>query len=230
MAEGGKVKNTGNKVSAQQKTRQAYESPRVRVRENKHATDAGLTEEQRKAVNATESKIRNRKTEIAYAVDDNGQVIKISVSGSRNRTRINPGLVPRNAVLTHNHPSAEDKPIMYNGRKVGVSGGGSGMAAKIVAPHSGADLRAAILLNAKETRAVSPTYTFSVRRPEGGWNVSADEVEREWNKVYDSFKKEYESYRKSGREQFGRFNLMASHQATRAVAKKYGFTYTRRKA
>ena len=230
MAEGGKVKNIGNKVSAQQKARQAYESPRMRVRENKHATDAGLTPEQRKAANKTENAIRNRKTEVVYSIDEQGNVTKSSYTGNARRARVLPGAIKPNSVITHNHPDSQDQPVYMNGRRIGVRGGGQGMGARIGSSLSGADIRSAILTNAKEIRAVSPTYTFSIRRPEGGWGVSASQVLSEWQNEYNRFVNANREYARSSREALGRVNAVASHQATRTIAKKYGFTYTRRKS
>ena len=231
MAEGGKVKNTEHKPSVQQKARAEYIRPEMRVKEDKHATDAGLTPAQKKAVLTTESKIRNRKTETIRIVDDNGNVINPTISGTRSKAKAMASLIPQNGVFTHNHPGAEDEPIYIRGRKVGVRGGGTGIGARIGASLSGPDLKSAIKTNAKEIRAVTPTYTFSIRRPAAGWgNINADDVHRDWNREFNNYVNNHKEYAKESRQNLGRINAMASHVATRAIAKKYGMTYTRRKA
>ena len=210
-------------------------APRTTVRTDRRKkgdTDSGMTPEQRRATLETESKIRNRKTETARAITDDGRVVNITVGrGTHDRAHIDVRLVPRDAVLTHNHPSAYDEPVYVNGLRVGVSGGGTGMGARMVTSISGDDVRLAIRTNAKEVRAVSPTYTYSIRRPRGGWgNVSPEEIQREWYDEARRFQLENLSYARSGREQLGRFNAVLSHAVTRKLANKYGWTYTRRKA
>ena len=225
----------GEKVAVTAPQRERYEAPRTTVRTDRRKkadTDSGLTPEQRKAALETETKIRNRKTETARAITDDGRVVDITVGrGSSDRAHIDVRLVPQNAVLTHNHPSGYDQPVYSNGVRIGVMGGGSGMGARIVTSLSGDDIRLALRTNAKEVRAVSPTYTYSLRRPAGGWgNVTPEQIQREWYEEARRFQNENQSYARSGREQLGRFNAVLSHAVTRKLANKYGWTYTRRKA
>lgn len=234
MAEAGQVKTATVTVSGPQRER--YETPRVLSvstdRRGLRNTEGGLTPAQRIAAAQVESQIRKRRTETARAITDDGRVINISVgSGSRSRAGVDRRLVPANSVLTHNHPHELDQPVIRNGRVIGVTGGGQGMGARIVSSLSGDDIRLAIMTNAKEVRAVTPTYTFSVRRPRGGWgNVDADSIMREWYSAARRFKAENQPYARSGREQLGRYNAVMSHAVTRDLAKKYGWTYTRRRA
>ena len=230
MAESGNIKSNASQ-SPSQKARAEYIRPEMRSRENKANTDAGLNSVQKAAADKTENAIRNRKTEVAYAIDSNGNVIKVSGKGTRSKATVNISAIPQDAVLTHNHPGEEDRPV-YNreGRRIGVEGGGQGMGARIGSSITGDDIRVAIKSNAKEVRAVTPYYTFSIRRPEGGWGVNADGFLREWYNEVRRYRNDNYTYARSGREQLGRFNAMMAHKATRKLAKKYGMTYTRRKA
>lgn len=203
------------------------------VREDKHATDAGLTPAQKKAADKVESSIRNRKTEVAYAIDSNGNAIRVSTKGTSNRASVRIASVPRDAVLTHNHPSDYDRPFEKRTRTRvvrGIVGGGQGMGARIGSSITGDDIRLAILTDAKEVRAVGPEYTFSIRRPANGWGVNSEAFLREWYDEVNTYRANNQSYARSGREQLGRYNAVMAHSVTRKLAKKYGMTYTRKKA
>lgn len=230
MAESGNIKSQSPQ-SPSQKARAEYIRPEMRSRENKANTDAGLNSAQKAAADKTENAIRNRKTEVAYAIDSNGNVIKVSGKGTRSKATVNVSMIPQDSVLTHNHPGEEDRPI-YNrsGKKIGVGGGGQGMGARIGSSITGDDIRVAIKSNAKEIRAVTPYYTFSIRRPKDGWGVNGDDFLKEWYREVQNYRARNVGYARSGREQLGRFNAVMAHQATRKLAKKYGMTYTRRKA
>ncbi len=233
MAEGPRVKAQSAPVTNSQRER--YEAPRTTIRTDrrgKAATDVGMTPAQRQATLQVEGQIRNRRTETARAITDDGRVINITVgTGSRSRAGVDRRLVPQDSVLTHNHPHELDQPIVRNGRVIGVHGGGTGMGARLVTSLSGDDIRLAILTNAKEVRAVSPTYTYSIRRPRGGWGgLNPDPLQSEWYALARRFRDENRSYAQSGREQLGRYNAVMSHSITREMARRYGWTYTRRRA
>lgn len=225
MAEGAKVITTSGAPSTPARERAQYTRPEVRVRPNKAATDAGLTPVQRKAVNETEQRIRQRQTETTRAITPNGDVINPTIgNGTRNQARLNLRLVPSNSVITHNHPSFEGR-------------GGTGLGADVGASFSANDLRTAANANAAEIRAVTPNYTFSVRRGANGWGASPDTLKREMDAAYQKYKREhlsvvnrYASGTRARAEAVGRLNGLASHQAIRDVAKKYGLIYTRRRA
>lgn len=179
--------------------------------------NSGLTKAQKAAVERFENKHRDYKTERVTAIDTNGRIVAQSTKGTRNQTRI-PGYIPENCVITHNHPSAA------NGKSTAMGGS-----------ISGQDLGTSIYRNAAEIRAVSGQYTYSVRRPRNGWNADPVQVVNRWRSSYNRHIKDLTEYMNSGKdfntrvERYRRLNTLASHMATRDIAKKYGMEYTRKR-
>lgn len=192
----------------------------------KSNTEAGMSKKQADAVLGVENNIRNRKTEVAYVVDADGNInpegSPMVGSGSSSRARVNLSKIPENSVIVHNHPMIKGATGL--GRDVGVS-------------LSGSDIRSAIRTNAKEIRAVSENYVYSIKRPAGGWNVHYTVG----NVINDAIKWRADDMVKDLRRRgvvtkaneslyVGRVNALASHTVIREYAKKYGWTYTRRKS
>ena len=191
-------------------------------RSHLHDTDGGLNRREAFRINQLESKIRNRKTEKGYVVDSDGNVIAESIKGSRSAARFYATdlLKARDAILTHNHPNVEM---------------GGTMAAQIGLPFSNQDVEQAAKYNLKEIRAVTPNYTFSIRRPEGGWG-DIREIRRvlsNWNIERNANYYQYmnASYRRNANsvETWDRANVGGQWSAWRKAAKTLGLTITRRK-
>ena len=123
-------------------------------------TDKGLNKQEAYTINKLEGKIRDRKTEKGYIVGPDGKVIAESIKGDRDSARFDSRDLVRakDCVLTHNHP--------YVGKKGGLY---DTLAGRVGVPFSDTDLINAVAHNLKEIRAVTPTYTYSIRRPKGGW-------------------------------------------------------------
>lgn len=66
----------------------------------------------------------------------------------------------KDAIITHSHPN---KPK-------------AGLAGAISNTLSDTDVINAVLWNAKEIRATTPTYTYSMKRPKGGWGATPGQV------------------------------------------------------
>lgn len=198
---------------------------RKEERVGKSNTENGLGDAQRDALLRLEAKIGGRKSEVAYAVREDGEVVKISTSSSRDGATIDDGLIPRDSVITHNHPSI-------------VGRGGTGMAARIGASFSGDDLYTAAMGHAKEMRIQTPTYKYSIKRNGDNWGTTANHLRRTWNDIYSREMNKLtlryldRSLRGVGdyNVDIGRMNVMATHVATREVARMFGLKYTRRKA
>ena len=214
------------------KQRAQYQRPTTTVRTDRSGKadiNSGLTPAQQRAVTAWEDKNRDFKTEHTVLVDEQGRIDprgKVQVgSGSSSRARISSAAMVENGVLTHNHPSNSTGDI----------------AGRVGVPLSGQDVWVAAKYNLKEVRAVSPHYTYSVRRPAGGWPSGWSGFSREFQQIAD---REARSMftdtmrvlnanggvtRNDADVYNNRINTVASHRAMQAMAKKYGFTYTRRR-
>lgn len=131
-----------------------------------HNTEAGMPEAQKKAVLAREQQIRNNKDESLHAYDDSGNEVS-TIQGSGNRVRVSRDeyqaqLAKLNdTVVTHNHPTPQKKGVQSIGNS-----------------FSKEDLMTAIGGNAREVRAVSPRYTFSIKRPANGWGMTGTQASR----------------------------------------------------
>ena len=177
-----------------------------------------------------EDRSRNRRTEDFAAITDDGRVNPLGnpvIRRRRDQVVMNSALVPRNAVLTHNHPWSE--------------GMGTGLGSRVGVSLSGADLRVAVNTNAKEIRAVTSNYIYSLKRPASGWNASGTQLKSEMDELYARNLRDMQTTirrlqqtrgltRQELEVRMGRINALASHQAIREVARRHGIRYTRRRS
>lgn len=190
-------------------------------------TDSGLSPVQLTAIRKAEAHSIKLKKEKLTVVDRNGDVYFQKVGGKSSVT-FPFWAVPTDSVITHNHPVPEYMQGPFG--QIGLS-------------LSGADIRSAINGNAKEVRAVTSGYIFSIRRPKGGWGARGEAVKDEYDKM---FKERWKEYNAKNREEFNaskktvedrrrlhqlhtRGELTICHNICKELAAKYGFTYTRRK-
>lgn len=224
---GSKRKNPPRQAESRPQTLTAEERRRRGTERllRKSNINGGLTKAQQVAVEKFENKHRDYKTERVAAIDSKGRIVAQSTSGKRDRTRL--GYIPENCVITHNHPTVS------GGVRQTTGVGGS---------FSHTDIRTAMRRNATEIRAVSANYTYSLRRPAGGWKADPDKVYKDYSDAFNKYTLElFGKYRGSSSisatpaetqrflTRHQRANSLASHFATRDMAKKYGFDYTRRR-
>lgn len=187
-----------------------------------HDTDSGMNRQEAFRVSQLEQKIRNRKTEKGYIVGSDGSIIGESVRSTRKSAafRTSDMIRSKDAILTHNHPNSDM---------------GGTMAGRIGLPFSNTDVENAVKYDQKEVRAVTPTYTYSIRRPKGGWGdkEAIYKALKEWE---SDFTKNYYDYKYSkGRrganfnETYDRGNVGGQWSAWRNFMKKTGMIITRRK-
>lgn len=206
----------------------AYVSPSITVRTDtsrKSNTEAGLTEAQRKTLAAEESRIRTQNVEHGVVIDEDGKVVSRHV-GNRGAVNID---VKENSVVTHNHPGADlrDTESVYGRNSTGIAG-------RVGRSFSAGDIRETINGNAKEVRAVTRTYTFSLKRPAGGWGISGAEAEREYRSILTKLVTDGKSVpaARTKAEQvrdYARETTVLQHVATRELARRHGWRYTRRR-
>lgn len=114
-----------------------------------------------KTLKASESSIRRNKYESAIVIGKNGNILLNKNGGKRSVSFTKEEAAKlKDAVFTHNHPSAL--------RASGIMRIGNSFSAD--------DLVTAVKTDVKEMRAVTPTYTFSMKRPKGGWGASPKQV------------------------------------------------------
>ena len=111
--------------------------------EEEVAEQTELTKKEKVLVDV-EDKIRNRKTEKAYILDDDGNILLEKVGDEKSvRFTDREAELFRDATLTHNHPSGT--------------------------AHSKADVLLAEEYKMKEIRAVGSKYNHSIKPPDSGW-------------------------------------------------------------
>ena len=144
-------------------------------------TEQGYTNVMKKNILGTESSIRNNRDESAHVFDAKGNKI-LTVQGKKNRVNLTGVNVPADSIMTHNHP-------LSIGRKGIMSIGNS---------FSNADVVTAVSFNVKEMRAVTPTYTFSIKRPKGGWG-DVNKINKAYKKIEKDVVREGMSYVNKGK-------------------------------
>lgn len=165
------------------------------------------------AIAIAEETIRRNKYETAVAYDSKGNLLLNKKGGSRTVRFTNSEIAKlKDSVFTHNHPSAL---------------GARGIMA-IGTSFSHQDLTFAVGTNLKEIRAVTPTYTFSIKRPKNGWGVSPQQVKAAYNRAERAVKREMNKYLdKVGRTKtsYERANVSYYNQINKRVAKQFGWEY-----
>ena len=162
---------------------------------------------------STEMSIRRKKNEELHVFDSKGNYL-MSFQGRGNSVRNIEG-IPENSIITHNHPRAL---------------GRSGIQA-IGNSFSADDIITAVTFNAKEIRAVTPTYTFSIKRPKSGWGVTISEVKRAFNKANQEVSHEFSSYvsgRSYSETAINRATVRHFHEINKRLAKRFGWTYSKK--
>ena len=183
-------------------------------RGTKGATEKGYTAKMVKNIVGVEQRYRRKKDETAHIFTRNGNLVT-SVRGIGTDIDFQGRKIPPNSIITHNHPRALSES--------GIERIGNSFSRK--------DIIAAVDLNAAEMRAVTPTYTFSVKRPKGGWGVSVKEIAKEYDKISDAvLQSGYAYLRKIGGDEshIARANVTFQHKVMKILAKKYGWDYSKK--
>lgn len=181
------------------------------IRNNYHSNNL------RKALKSTEGSIRRNKYESAVVYDTKGRIILKNKGDYKSVSFTDEDIAKMaNSIFTHNHPSALGKKGI---KAIGNS-------------FSWQDLNIMVKGNVREMRAVTPTYTFTIKRPKNGWGISHNKIEPSFNKIKRSVDKDMIKYlndRGWSETALARANTLAYHKINKLMAKKYGWEYSKRK-
>ena len=121
----------------------------------------------------------------------------------------------KDAILTHNHPGgwAYDENDI---RRIGNS-------------FSLADFVLAIKGDLKEMRAVTPNYTFSIKRPEKGWEISAYKLEKIYEQENNKLKIEFSKRISDGELTSVRAITTHYHILNKKLSKLFNWEYEKLK-
>lgn len=212
--------NAHNRTSPENRKKAKLLSEKEAADRAKRGVNVGLNPKEIATLEGLEQRNSTRKTEQMNIVDENGNVI-FSKNGTKGRVKIYPyeGVKMENKVVTHNHPGGEF---------------GSGMGARIGVAVNGHDVSTAMIYNAKEIRASTEGYVFSVKRPKGGWRGNPSSVAKDFDRAFSASKKDALKYvaKAHGEHQYvrlGRANASILNSIMKQLSKKYGFIYTRKK-
>ena len=168
-------------------------------------------------ITAVENEIRmNKSFETGVLVDKTGKILidkrgeSFEVGFTKDET-----LLMKDCVLTHNHPRGWGYPENSLGR-VGNS-------------FSIEDLTLAVAYDLAEIRAVTPNYTFSMKRPDKGWGVDWKTMKREYDKMDKKLLKDNKSRIAKKTLTVQQATHTHYHILAQNIAKKYGWTYEKKK-
>ena len=186
---------------------------------NRYTLDTAGSEELTRKVTAMENKIRmNKKFETAVGYDKDGNIVldkrgqAYSVSFTKEECRS-----MKNAIFTHNHPrgwAADEKRWAHIGNSFSID-----------------DIAFAVFNDLAEIRAVTPLYTFSMKRPEGGWGTFKDvkSFRTAMNRQSNKLQRELSEAIGKGYVTPEKASIIHYHLLWKRVAEKQGWNYAKRK-
>lgn len=175
----------------------------------------------RKNILGTERKIRQMKDEQLHAFDKDGnKVVMFQGKGAKVQIPHSELSKLKDTIMTHNHPKSL-------GRK-GISAIGNSFSYE--------DIITAVKADAREIRAVTPTYTFSVKRPAGGWNATPEQIKRAYANAKRKEQLEGGVYAygamRHGKDAIAkaneRYSVAFYHRVTKRVSSRFGWDYTKK--
>lgn len=170
-----------------------------------------------KIVADVENEIRmNKSHETGMVIDKNGKIL-VDKRGESFRVKFTDGEcdLMKDAVVTHNHPRGWG----YGDRDLGRMGNSFSMD----------DLSLAVYNDVAEIRAVTPNYTFSLKRPEKGWGVDIEKLISDYSKEDRKLKNEFGKRIQKGTLTVTQANATHYHILAKRICKKYGWEYMKGK-
>jgi hypothetical protein len=152
------------------------------------------------ALRSKENAIRNMDVEHSFVFDDKGNIVFSAVGDKHSVSMAG----AKDRITLHNHPS-----------------GGS---------FSEKDIQSVLYANEKEMRVVGGNYTYSLKRPTGGWNSSHMKAYKAAVKKINAADAAYQDkYKGDYWTTFRRINRTHEHRVMKEFAKQMGYEYTKTK-
>lgn len=170
-----------------------------------------------KAITTHENRIRKNKSfETLLCFDDSGNIL-FKKHGSQKQIAFTEDEIKnfKDKIITHNHPGGWHTP--------------EGSMHRIGSSFSKEDILMAIHSDAKEIRAVTPNYTFYMKRPASGWGLTVEEA----NKIISLLNKEqldkmWERINNNTTTR-GKAGVVHWHQIWKIFSLKYHIEYGKKK-
>lgn len=194
----------------------------VKVGKIKHIkTDEEKTDIQKRWIHRkivrTENDIRmNKKFETGVAFNSKGNII-IDKRGAATSVQFTTEECAKmkDCIFTHNHPRGWGYPEKSLGR-IGNS-------------FSIEDISLAVFHDLSEMRAVTPNYTFIMKRPDSGWGIGVEDLGRLIKKENSKLKKEFQERIYSGTLTPERASAVHFHILWKRIVKQTGWNYSKSK-
>ena len=165
----------------------------------------------------TENEIRlNKSFETGVLFDKNGNVV-IDKRGAKYSVEFTDEECAKmkDCIFTHNHPRGWQEPEKSLGR-IGNS-------------FSPADMYLAIAHNVSEMRAVTPNYTFAMKRPEEGWGITISKFEKLVNRENNKLRAEFTARINNNTLSPTMASVVHYHILWKRISEKMGWSYTKAK-
>lgn len=165
----------------------------------------------------TENEIRlNKSFETGVLFDRNGNVV-IDKRGAKYSVAFTDEECAKmkDCVFTHNHPRGWQEPEKSLGR-IGNS-------------FSPADMYLAIAHNVSEMGAVTPNYTFAMKRPEEGWGITISKFEKLVNRENNKLRVEFTARINNNTLSPTMASVVHYHILWKRISEKMGWNYTKAK-
>ena len=165
----------------------------------------------------TENEIRlNKSFETGVLFDRNGNVV-IDNRGAKYSVEFTDEECAKmkDCIFTHNHPRGWQEPEKSLGR-IGNS-------------FSPADMYLAIAHNVSEMRAVTPNYTFAMKRPEEGWGITISKFEKLVNRENNKLRAEFTARINNNTLSPTMASVVHYHILWKRISEKMGWNYTKAK-
>ena len=191
-----------------------------RIKTDAEITDIKQKWNERKLYNKitnTENEIRlNKSFETGVLFDRNGNVV-IDKRGAKYSVEFTDEECAKmkDCIFTHNHPRGWQEPEKSLGR-IGNS-------------FSPADMYLAIAHNVSEMRAVTPNYTFAMKRPEEGWGITISKFEKLVNRENNKLRVEFTARINNNTLSPTMASVVHYHILWKRISEKMGWNYTKAK-
>lgn len=177
----------------------------------------GSNYELTKAVSDVESNIRQNKShETGVLFNKDGNIVIDKRGGSRSvQFTKDECLLMNDGIFAHNHPGAwgySENDIMRIGNSFSIQ-----------------DIALAVGNNLAEMRAVTPNYTFSMKRPDGGWGISVEELMKLYNDENRNLRLEFTRRINKDTLTISQASATHFHILWKRLSKKLGFDYSKMK-
>lgn len=177
----------------------------------------GSNYELTKAVSDVESDIRQNKShETGVLFNKDGNIVIDKRGGSRSvQFTKDECLLMNDGIFTHNHPGTwgySENDIMRIGNSFSIQ-----------------DIALAVGNNLAEMRAVTPNYTFSMKRPDGGWGISVEELMKLYNDENRNLRLEFTRRINKDTLTISQASATHFHILWKRLSKKLGFDYSKMK-